>query len=135
MSKNLFATRNGNLAFPLPVPAGTLPGAVVFIGSILAYVLTERATTANINDFSKNVPQGLKDGEASCELVNISLAVNLLVATAVTLGALVYRVRADGTYTAAADTGGTTPVSHDRIGYALAAQAAAGTIPVALSKS
>jgi hypothetical protein len=101
---------------------------VISIGSLLAYVLTERATAANLADFSRNVPQGLKDGEASCELVGIALAVNLLVANAVTLGAPVYRVTADGTYSATA-TGGVI------VGYALAAQAAAGTIPVALSRT
>jgi hypothetical protein len=136
LSKNLFMTRNAYIGVAVPVPAGTVQGAVIPIGpdGLFGYTLTPETTQADLDNFSKTTPQGLKAGQASVELIGVSLAVNLVIALATVLGDRIYRVRADGTYTTAADTGGTTPVPNDAIGYALAAGAAGSVVPVALSR-
>jgi hypothetical protein len=136
ISKNLFATRNALISVAVAVPAGTVAGRVIPIGpdGLFGYTLTPETTQADLDNFSKATPQGLKAGQASVELIGISLAVNLTVALAPVLGDRIYRVRADGTYTTAADTGGTTPIANDAIGYALAAGAAGSVVPVALSR-
>lgn len=129
MSRNLNRTKNALLTVPGVVPEGTRIGQVIPLGTdgLIGYALTDRVTQADIDNGNKVVPQGLKDGEASLELVGCSLSVNLEIATAVDQWAAVYRA-ADGTYTNVA-TGGT------KIGYALETTAAAGVAKVVLSAS
>lgn len=128
-------TRKAHIVEPMPVPAGTAIGDVILVGGLLCYVTTERVTQAQIDDFNVNVPQGLADGEASCELIDISITVRHAVAEATTVGARIYRRRDTGAYTIAADTGGTAPIANDPIGYTLEAKAAGEVNPIGLTKA
>ena len=138
MSKNLNRTRNAQLVIPAPVPAGTVAGSVIVLGAnaLTAYTLTPQVTAADLADTSSTTtPQGLAAGEASVELIGISTSVNLTMAVAVAQFDRIYRVRADGTYTNAPNTGGTTPITNDPVGFALAAAAAGAVVPVGLTRS
>ncbi len=130
MSKNLHKTRNANIGVYGAVPAGTVSGDVLPLGSggLIGWALTDRVTQAELDDFSNNsvIPsQGLKDGEASLELIGVATSVKLEVSAAVTLWATVY-VTPGGAYTP-------TAMGNTQVGFALAAATAAGqTIPVGL---
>lgn len=127
--KNLGRTRNAQISIPASVAVGTLAGQVVPIGAdgLHGLTLTDRVTTAQLNDYSRNLPQGLKNGEASVELIGISTSVRLTVAGTAALGARVYR-NAGGTYDLV-NTGAA-------IGYALEVSPSAGAvIEVGLTRS
>ncbi len=100
------------------VPLGT--------GGLIGWALTNRVTQADIDDFNKVTPQGLKDGEASFELVGVSTAVKLTVNAAIAQWAPVYRTPT-GLFSPT-DTGNTM------VGFALATTTAAGIVPVGLSR-
>lgn len=129
MSKNLNRTMNALISVPGQVPEGTQSGDVVLLGSdgLIGYALTDRVSQADLDDLSKVVPQGLKAGEASLELVGISLSVNLPVDGPVAQWAAVYRAP-DGTYTGDAPSG-------TKIGYALETYTGTGYCKVGLSAS
>lgn len=127
--KNLYMTRNAQIAIACAVAAGTKSGDVVLVGTegLTAVALTDRATTATIN--AGTAAAGLADGQASVELVGINTAVRLPVAEAVALGERIYRKASDGSYTSA-DAGNVA------IGYALEATTTAGdTAPVGLART
>ena len=126
MAKNIDQQKDANIQRAVPVPAGTKSGDVVLLGTdgLKALALTDRATTALI--VSGASAPGLADGQATVRLAGIATVVLLTVANAVAQFAPVYKVAADGTYSATA-AGGT------RIGYALLPLTAAGIAPVALS--
>lgn len=127
MARNLHQTRNAQIAIACAVAAGTVSGDVVLVGSagLTGFALTDRATTDTIN--AGTAPQGLADGQASVELTGISTAVRLTVAGGVALGAKVYKVTADGTYSG-------TATSNPLIGFALEAIADGQTGPVGLAR-
>ncbi len=128
MAKNLNRTRNAQLIIAAAVAAGTASGDVVLIGAsgLKGYAHTDRATTATIA--SGAAAPGLLDGQASVELIGVSVSVNLTVAGGVALGDKIYKVTADGTYSKTA-AGGTF------IGYALAAIADGVKGPVGLTNA
>jgi hypothetical protein len=71
--KNMKKTKGAQIGFALPVPVGTVGGKVVALGSdgLTAVAINDRATTALINE-GKSAP-GLKDGEATVELIGVHL--------------------------------------------------------------
>lgn len=127
MARNLAVTREAQTTLAVQVAAGTKSGDIVLVGSagLTGWALTDRATTATI-DAGTSAP-GLKDGEASVELTGIHTGVYLTVAGGVALGAKVYKVAADGTYSGTA-TGNTL------IGFALEAIADGAKGIVGLSR-
>lgn len=128
MAKNLNRTENAGISVPVAVPDGTDPGDVIVLGgAVLAHVITERVTQAKLDNYNLNTPQGLKDGQASVELIGCHLSVNLPLEAAVAALALVYQNPNTLTYTgAASSTVGTVTTQHIRIGIALEASAGAG---------
>ena len=126
MAKNIKHTRNSQTTLALPVAVGTLAGMLVLLGTagLKAFAHTDRATTALINE-GKSAP-GLKDGEASVELIGVALVAELAIANAINQYDKVYRVAADGTYTATAS-------GNTFVGYALQTLAAPGNAKVAFS--
>lgn len=128
MAKNLYKTAKALLHAALAVPAGTKSGDVVPIGTkgLKGWALTDAATAETVADGT--AAPGLADGQATVELVGISLAVNLPVAGAGAVGDKVYKVAADGTYSGTAS-------GNTFIGYALADWVDGQTIPVGLSNA
>ena len=113
--KNKAYTRNANIVLPLAVAEGTESGDIVLIGDqgLIGIAVTDRYNEDDYDADSVTAPpQGLADGEASVEIPGISLAVILTVAGSPAVGDPVYRVAADGTYSA-------TAASNDFIGYYL----------------
>lgn len=127
MAKNLEATRNANIIWPLPVASGVTAGQIVLIGAagLWGWAQTDRVTTALLSDYTRTLPQGLVDGQASVELPGISTAVRLTVAGTPAVGDRIYRVAADGTYS-------TTATGNLMIGYAL--EILSGTVVVGLTR-
>lgn len=71
--KNLVKTKNAQLGVALPVPAYAAPGQVVPLGTggLSAILITTRATSATIA--AGTSAPGVRDGEATVELVGVSL--------------------------------------------------------------
>ena len=127
MARNLNRTQSANIRVPMPVPSGTVSGQVVAIGSdgLVGYAITDRVTQAQLDSKTQTLPQGLRDGQASVELIGVGISVNLQL-PAGTAGSRVY-VTPGGAYSGTAS--GNTP-----IGYRLATSTASGLVPVGLTK-
>ncbi|GAA5514777.1 hypothetical protein Dcar01_03538 [Deinococcus carri] len=128
ISKNLHKTHKALITAALAVAAGTKSGDVVLVGTkgLKGWALTDAATADTVADGT--AAPGLAAGQATVELVGISLAVNLPVAGAGVVGDKVYKVAADGTYTGVAS-------GNTFIGYALKDWADGNVIPVGLSNA
>lgn len=129
MAKNENRTRDAQIVIAAPVPVGTVSGdIVIFTGGLTGWATTDRITQAYLDDLSNNPPQGLADGEASVELIDIHLSVTLTVAGTATFGAKVYDDGAGGF--------DLTSTANAQIGYALEASPSAGAvIKVGLSRA
>ena len=104
-----------------PVPNGTEAGEVLALGAagLFAIALTPQITQAYLDDMTKTLPQGLGAGEASLELINVHVSLNIPVPEAdVAAWAPVYLLP-DKTYTA-------TPGAGTMVGFALEARSGAG---------
>lgn len=123
MAKNIKHTRNSNVALALPVPAGTVGGDVVLLGSagLRGVAINDRATTALINE-GKAAP-GLANGEASVELQGVGTVVELDIAEAATQFDAIYKEGAEYNKDSANGV---------KIGYILKTLAAPGRAKVAL---
>lgn len=121
MSKNMDMTRNGNIVVPLTVPAGTVAGEVVFIGTdgLMGYALTAIQPAPDVLSEESYV-HGLEEDQASVELVGVNLVVRVAVVEAVAEGEGIY-LSAQNTYTT---TAGTDPL----IGWAIADTTSAGDV-------
>jgi hypothetical protein len=110
----------------LPVPDGTVAGAVIPLGAngLRAYVKTARATTATIA--AGTAAQGLADGEATVILIGCAFLVALTLATTCDQFDAIYRA-GDGTYTTDSEAAGAV-----LIGYAMKTIAAPGAVQVAI---
>lgn len=128
MAKNLHMTRKALICVALAVAAGTKSGDVVLVGTkgLKGFALTDAATTDTIA--AGTAPQNLQAGEATVELVGVSLAVRLPLAGTGALGDKVYKVAADGTYSGVA-------TSNAFIGYALADWTDGAVVPVGLTNA
>jgi len=126
MAKKIKQNRNAQVTLPLPVASGTVADRIVILGSVglKGYTHTDRATTALIA--AGLAAPGLKDGEATVELIGVSLVAELTLATTITQFDKVYRVTADGTYS-------NSPTSAVFVGYALQTLAAPGACRVAFA--
>lgn len=126
MAKNMHQTAKGQLCAALTVPAGTKSGDVVFVGSstLKGHALTDAATSDTVT--AGTAAPGLAAGQATVELVGVSLAVRLTLAGSGSLGDKVYKVAADGTY-------GGTASGNKFIGYALADWTDGNVTPVGLA--
>lgn len=104
MAKNTNRTRNANVVMPLTI-AGAKSGDVVPIGDqgLMGYALTDTYTTPNPNSGLDVPPQGLASGQASIEVIGVSRVVELTIAGSPDVGDPIFRVTADGTYTATAN--------------------------------
>lgn len=124
MAKKIKQKKDALITRAVPVADGTLVDNVVLLGAagLKGYVITDRATTAKINE-GTSAP-GLADGEASVTLLGVSLVVELAITNAVAQFAAVY-VTPGGAYTA-------TATSNTKIGYALETLSGAGNADVAL---
>lgn len=124
MSRTLNRSRNSDISIPLQVPVGTLSGQLLYVGNLLVYTETDRASTP-----LKVSAPGLKDGEATCVLVGIGSSVRVPVAGTGVVGDKVYILTADGTYTTVAG-------SNKQMGILLEALTATGlTVEVGLAKN
>lgn len=123
--KNLKRTRNAQVTVALPVTAGLLAGATTKLGAngLRGVLITDRATAATIAD-GTSAP-GLKDGEATCELLGVHITVKVPFAAAIAQFAPVYIDAATSAYTA-------TAAGNTQIGVTLEALAGAGVAEVAL---
>lgn len=103
MAKNTNRTRNANVVMPLTI-VGAKSGDVVPIGDqgLMGYALTD-TYSASADNGNIVPPQGLKDGEASIEVIGVSRVVELTIAGSPDVGDPIFRVTADGTYTATAN--------------------------------
>lgn len=122
-------TRYSQIVIAVATALGTTAGNIVLIGTegLSGVALTDRVTQGQIDDITKNLPQGMANGDTAVELTGIHTAVNLTVAGTALIGAKVYR-NASGTY----DLVNTGTMQ----GYALAASASAGAIiPVGLARA
>lgn len=128
MSKNLHKTAQAQISAALAVPVGTKSGDVVFIGTstLKGHALTDAATAETVA--AGTAAPGLAAGQATVELVGVSLSVKLTVAAGGALGDKVYKVTADNTYSGTASGG-------KFIGYALADWTAGTVVPVGLAGS
>lgn len=128
MSKNLHKTAKAQISAALAVPAGTKSGDVVFIGTstLKGWALTDAATAETVT--AGTSAPGLAAGQATVELVGVTLSVRLTVAAGGALGDKVYKVTADNTYSGTASGG-------KFIGYALADWTAGAVVPVGLAGS
>lgn len=70
MARNLYQTKNSNVTHACAVPAGTKSGDVIKLGPLTAWALTDRATAETISNGM--APQGLQEGQATCELAGVS---------------------------------------------------------------
>lgn len=113
MAKNTIMTREASVIMALTVTAAA--GDIVPIGDqgLMGYALTS-TYSASADDGSIIPPQGLADGQASVEIIGVSRVVKLTVAGSPDVGDAVFRVAADGTYTA-------TALNNKFIGYSLGA--------------
>lgn len=106
---------NGNVILALAVASGVTAGDVVLIGDqgLIGYALTDRYVASDYTtETIATPPQGLANGEASVELPGITRCVQLTVAGSPAVGDPVFRVAADGTYSA-------TGTSNNFIGWYL----------------
>lgn len=128
MSKNLHKTAKAQISAALTVPVGTKSGDVVFIGTstLKGWALTDAATAATVADGT--AAPNLAAGQATVELIGVTLSVKLTVAVGGVLGDKVYKVTADNTYSGTAAGG-------KFIGYALADWTAGSVVPVGLAAS
>ena len=121
--KNLLKTKNAQVGYAGPVPAGSVAGQVVALGAdgLTAVLITERATTDKINQ-GLTAP-GVGDGEASVELVGVSLVTRQPNVPAVNRYAALY----------VDNTGAIklTATGNIKIGYALDQTTAPGSVRVA----
>jgi len=127
MAKNVKMTRNGNIVQTFSVPAGTVGGEVLAIGTDGLMVLTMTDAYASIDPTSATTyPQGIDAAnEVSAEILGVNVAVELTVGDgAVAVGDAVYLVAGSpDTYSNADGSGANT-----LIGWALTATSAAGDV-------
>lgn len=114
--KNLIHRGNPNVAVSLPVPDGTAAGSIVVVGGLKAIAKTAKVTQAMVNAGTN--PPGVPVGEALLELPGISIVTEQTLPEA-TLGALIYRIAANGNLT-------TTASGNTLVGYALTAVGSGG---------
>ena len=121
--KNLKRTKNAQIGIAVPVPAGAVAGQVVPLGNagLRGVLLTARATPETIQS-GKSAP-GLRDGEATVELIGVHTTIMVQVAAAVAQFAAIY-VTAGNVYSTT-DTG-------TRCGATLDATSGPGSVEVAL---
>lgn len=136
-ANNVAKDKNALVSLPLPVPNGTLAGAVIALGTagLRALAITDQAvafdpTNPALASFNA---AGVPVGSATVTLIGVSLVVRLAIGTAINQFAAVY-IKTDGTYTSAANNGSGT--NYTFIGYFIDPNlAAAGVGRVALSLS
>lgn len=121
--KNLVKTKDAQIGIATPVPAGAVGGNVVALGAdgLTAVLITDRATADKISA-GLSAP-GVKDGEATVELVGVSLVTRQPNVPAVNLYAALYL---DNTGAIKLTATGNT-----KIGYALDQTTAPGPVRVA----
>lgn len=88
--KNLKRTKNAQIGIAVPVPAGAVAGQVVPLGAdgLRGVLMTARATTETVAN-GTSAP-GLKDGEATVELIGVHTTITVQVAAAIAQFAPVY---------------------------------------------
>lgn len=129
MAKNDVRLRDAQIVAVLPVPTGSKAGDVVPIGNagLVGHCLTDAATSATLA--AGTAAPGLKVADAaSVELIGVHKSARLVVAGNVAVGAKVYRVTADGTYSGTAS-------GNLFIGYALEGGTIATAREVALTNA
>ena len=121
--KNLKRTKNAQIGVALPVPATAVTGQVVPLGAdgLRGLMVTARATAETIAD-GTSAP-GLKDGEATVELIGVHTTIKVAVAAAIAQFAPVY-VTAANVYS--------TTNTGTRCGVTLEATTVPGIVEVAL---
>lgn len=122
--KTLKRTRNAQVTVALAVAVGLVAGKTTKFGAsgLRGVLITDRATAATIAD-GTSAP-GLKDGEATCELLGVHITVKVPFAAAIAQFAPVF-IDDNSEYTAVAD-------DNTQVGVTLQALAGAGTAEVAL---
>ena len=127
--KNDLNNRFSEIILALAVPAGTVAGTPVLLGTagLAGIAETDRFVAGTYTGFIA-APQGLKDGQASVRLIGVISSATLTVDAAGAQYAPVYITNSTGAVSLTATAG-------TKIGYLLSASAGAGLAPVALSRA
>lgn len=122
--KNLYRTKNAQIGIALPVAVGLMAGMATALGGagLRALLITDRATAATVAN-GTSAP-GLKDGEATVELIGVHTTIKAQVTAPVDQFEAAYVTPAGAVVDVAA---GNTP-----IGAFLASTTGPGTVEVAL---
>ncbi len=122
--KNLKRTKNAQIGIALPVTAGLTAGMVAVLGAsgLRGLLLTDRATAVTVANGTCAI--GLKDGEATVELIGVHTTITAQVTAPVAQFAAAFVTNAGAVVSVAA---GNTP-----IGAFLAATTGPGAVEVAL---
>ena len=121
--KNLRRTKNAQIGVALPVPDGRGAGQFAKFGTagLRGILITDRATAETVAN-GKSAP-GLKDGQATVELIGVHTTVTIIVAVAIAQFAPVYFDENGDITTVETDT---------QVGCTLAATTGPGAVEVAL---